>query len=155
MSPFKAYFKAIVPPGPIVDAQAVKAAIEAEAAKVGADILSDFQATTAGWNHYVRFNLNVKTGAIVSVSITTNDMIYGFMDKGTKPHWVYPRANKFLRMWINGGPVYRKVARVDGIKAHHYADAIHRKRNAEFSGRIQAAVNKAIEQAATNRAMGA
>ncbi len=55
-------------------------------------VLRDFKATTATWDHKVKFErtrASVTGGSIVG-SVTTDDEIYGYVTRGTKPHDIYP-----------------------------------------------------------------
>lgn len=56
------------------------------------DILLDFELTTATWNHQPKFEKLVQVGPDeIAVLVGTDDEIYGYVDKGTKPHIIAPK----------------------------------------------------------------
>lgn len=71
--------------------KAIKAAVKAEAKAVRKDLL---QPTTT-WAHDVDVTID-ETGEN-SYEVSTQDEIYGYVDKGTKPHKIRPKRAKALR----------------------------------------------------------
>jgi len=57
--------------------------------KVGTGIKSDFEKTTATWDHKVKFERQISLAGGPHVEIFTTDEIYGYVDKGTKPHDIW------------------------------------------------------------------
>ena len=61
--------------------------------KMQREILKDFEATVATWNHEVKW-LSAVSLALggPSVTIVTEDPIYRYVNDGTKPHEIWPGA---------------------------------------------------------------
>jgi len=60
--------------------------------RMGPRLLRDFQATTATWEHKVVFERHTRVRMredAVWLEVTTHDPIYGYVDKGTKPHMIF------------------------------------------------------------------
>lgn len=77
--------------------QAIYAALAAEAEKCANDMLLDFELTTATWDHQVKFEKEVQVGPkSIEILVGTDDEIYGYVDKGTRPHDIYPRNARVL-----------------------------------------------------------
>ena len=60
--------------------------------RMGPRMLRDYQATTATWEHPVKFeqHTRVRKGEdAVWLEVTTANKIYGYVDKGTKPHMIW------------------------------------------------------------------
>lgn len=91
-------FKPILPK-PVND-KAMKAVLATEVRKYSPYIKLDFEKTVAGWKMQkptfaVKFNT---TSAAMSLSVSvTGDKkareVWGYLDKGTKPHKIWPRPN--------------------------------------------------------------
>lgn len=59
--------------------------------------LSDLQATTQTWVHKPKFDVTItKDGGDYSVTAGTDDVIYGYVNDGTKPHEIKPKRSKYL-----------------------------------------------------------
>lgn len=66
--------------------------------KAGRGIRKDFQATTKTWKHKPEFKMTISLrspGPFVNVS--TQSEIYGYVDRGTKPHIIRPKNKSVLR----------------------------------------------------------
>jgi lipoprotein-anchoring transpeptidase ErfK/SrfK len=69
------------------------------------DALKDFERTTATWNHKPKFTSQVKAHQDgVTIEITTDDKIYGYVDQGTKPHVIQAHTDKGLVFTVGGSP---------------------------------------------------
>ena len=67
-------------------------ALTAETQAISKDILLDFELTTATWKHQPKFERLVQVGPDkVEILVGTDDEIYGYVDKGTKPHVIRPK----------------------------------------------------------------
>jgi hypothetical protein len=61
------------------------------------EVNADFQRTTRTWNHKPPFEIVLKRNAEGLVgSVTTDDKIYLWVDKGTKPHKIRPKKGGWL-----------------------------------------------------------
>lgn len=66
--------------------------------KSAALALSDLEATTRTWKHKPKFDVTItKTGNDYSVTAGTDDLIYGYVNNGTKPHAIKPKRSQYLR----------------------------------------------------------
>jgi hypothetical protein len=80
--------------------EAIRAALEEEARAVAAEIRHDYKLTTATWRHEVKFEEDVEVGPVaVTIMISTDDRVYGYVDYGTRPHAIWAgiytgRSNK-------------------------------------------------------------
>jgi len=64
------------------------------------DALADFKKTTANWKHKVTFASKVWVGGIskgIEVHVATDDVIYGYVDEGTRPHIIRAKTRNGLR----------------------------------------------------------
>lgn len=64
-------------------------------------VKAEFDLTTATWEHRVTFTIAEQGDALV---VGTDDEIYGYVDKGTKPHVIVPRRGRALRFAAGGRP---------------------------------------------------
>ncbi len=72
---------------------AMREALRHAEERVGRVLLKDFEETVQNWEHRVVFKLHtsVKKGAYsVSLTITIEDEIWGYVNDGTKPHEIWP-----------------------------------------------------------------
>lgn len=75
-----------------------KKAIEAALLKAGRAAKRDYESTTRTWDHKPKFDLVVaESGGDLTVTVGTDDKIYGYVDRGTKPHVIRPKRSRFLR----------------------------------------------------------
>lgn len=66
--------------------------------KAGRGIRKDFQSTTKTWKNKPEFKLTISLRSPgPTVTVTTMDEIYRYVDKGTKPHVIRPKKAKALR----------------------------------------------------------
>lgn len=73
------------------------AEIKAAATKDGAAMLADFEKTTKTWKHKPTFKFKVtENGQQTTVTVSTTDKIYGFVDQGTEAHIIKPKHAKVL-----------------------------------------------------------
>ena len=68
-----------------------------EVRKVGTQIKADFEKTTATWDHKVVFEEQISLSGGPQVEVYTTDKIYGYVDRGTRPHIIRPVKAKALR----------------------------------------------------------
>ena len=83
----------------------VYGALQRELESYAKDVKLDFDATTATWDHKVKFETDVLVlPDIVSVKVWTEDEIYGYVDQGTKPHVIKPKNKPRLAFMVGGTP---------------------------------------------------
>jgi len=84
----------------------------------GENIRRDFEKTTATWNHKPRFEVNLlRTASQMTVYVYTDDEIYQYVDKGTRPHVIRPRRAKALRFQWGGPGSYKAKTSVGVISS--------------------------------------
>lgn len=70
----------------------------------------DFKATVRTWDHQVEFEVvEHTTGSDHTITVGTDDDIYGYVNNGTEPHEITPKKSRFL--YFPGGP-YKAKTRV-------------------------------------------
>lgn len=129
---------------------------------VGKEMLEDYQATTASWEHKPDFKQTISlAGGSPSVKIETTDEIYGYVDQGTKPHDIFPINGKVLVFPGDSSPktqpgvlgssagtkggelVFTKYVHHPGTKARKFSEKILKKWRGEFGKRMVEAMHKA------------
>lgn len=90
-------------------------------------VADDFKKTYATWNHKPRF-LKLKIKPYVR-EISTNDQIYNWVNKGTRPHIIVPTRGKVLAFPKSSRPKtrVRYIASYSGSKSKgkRYAKVVH------------------------------
>ena len=77
--------------------QAFRVAIEKAAQEAARGIEADFKLTTATWKHKVTFTKIVSIEpSPVEILVGTDDKIYGYVDLGTRPHFIFAKPGKVL-----------------------------------------------------------
>lgn len=99
----------IRPKGRAVDADRIMAAVKAAMRETAEGARNDFERTTATWENKPSFELIETTTGIV---VGTDDQIYQYVDEGTRPHIIAPKAGKALRFM--GGHRAKSTPRVIG-----------------------------------------
>ena len=137
-------------------------AILKEANQYAKDMKLDFDATTGTWNHKVNFQTDVSVlPDIVSVKVWTDDEIYGYVDKGTKPHIIRPKkpgGRLFFKVGGTpktqpgqdtagpGSPGTKLVAASEvhhpGTKARNFTKEISKHHSRDFYSRMRTAIRK-------------
>lgn len=60
------------------------------------ELLRRFRRTVATWRHQPQFDaITDYSGAEMSVLVRTDDEIYGYVDRGTRPHMIFPRGQGY------------------------------------------------------------
>lgn len=107
--------------------------------QTGSLIMRDMQATTRTWNHKPTFYVVIhKTGGDYAVIAGTDNLIYLFVDRGTKAHPIKAKRSKYLRFSsgfraktrVNiigsqgggsfGNPVFREQVKHPGTKPRNF-----------------------------------
>ena len=61
------------------------------------DALADFKKTTANWKHKPKFASKITLGqGEITVQVATDDAVYGYVDKGTRPHIIRAKTKRGL-----------------------------------------------------------
>ena len=132
--------------------------------KIGPEIQKDFELTTATWKDKPEFEILTDVGADISVMVSTDDEIYGYVDKGTRPHIIRAKNGKRLAFqWAgpgsyraktspgvlgstSGGPsgdmTYPKEVHHPGTKARNFDKIIQKKWQSRFRQRMEYAMKK-------------
>lgn len=117
-----------------------------EMRKVGGDIKDDFEAVTSSWKHKPTFDLkNSLAGGQPSVTVSTTDKIFGYVDEGTKPHIIRPKRAKILHFSVGGAEVFTSIVHHPGTKAQKHSERIARKWRGEFGKRMVQAMKRAAD----------
>jgi hypothetical protein len=136
--------------------------MQRELEKYNKDVLLDFHATTGTWKHQPKFQSDVSVlPDIVSVKVWTDDEIYGYVDKGTRPHIIRPRkpgGRLFFKVGGTpktqpgqdtagpGSPGTKLVAASEvhhpGTKARNFTKEIRLHHQKDFYNRIDKAIRK-------------
>jgi hypothetical protein len=85
----------IKPDKPIFSLSAQRRAITATLDTVSDGVKTDFDATTATWQHKATARIS-KRGEFVR-EIVMSDAIYGMLNAGTREHLIFPKNSKILR----------------------------------------------------------
>lgn len=140
--------------------------MHATALSVMVGMLKDYEKTTQTWEHEVDFKGEVNDKpAEISVSVSTDDKIYGYVDKGTKPHIIRPkRKNKGGRLFFQskykskttpriinshkggsyGDTVVARIVHHPGTEAREFTHTIQ----AKYQPKLKKEMDKAITRAA-------
>jgi hypothetical protein len=155
-------FRAIVPKGKIVDDGALQAAILAAINDTTKTMVYDFDATVRTWENkpdFYQVDAEV-TGGMAQGAAGTDDDIYGYVARGTKPHG--EDANSASIMVFASGytakttpgtlgskaggvsdeKVYATHVNHPGIQARGFEDAIAKKRQRTLQNNVTAAILK-------------
>lgn len=86
----------VIKPVNVVTQGIFRSEMLAEANKIASDMNKDFQKTTATWKNKPKFDTKVMArDQKVSITVSTSDEIYGYVDKGTRPHIIRPRKRDY------------------------------------------------------------
>ena len=136
-----------------------------EAKAIEKGIVNDYKATCSTWKNKPKIEslTSVKNGSI-DIMVDVIGDIYAYVDKGTKPHSIFPKRAKFLRFksqyraktapgvlssWNGGGSggnVFRKAVRHPGIKGRKFSEMIKKKWDARYQLLMQQALTRAAKQ---------
>jgi hypothetical protein len=142
-----------------------------EMRKVGTEIKKDFEKTTATWQHKPKFETVVslmQPGPTVLVG--TDDEIYGYVSKGTKPHPIFAgiytgKSNKKALAFPSkfspktrpgvigstagsrgGDMVVRPYVQHPGTKPRNFEEAIEKIWKKKFKKRMEAAMREVAQK---------
>jgi hypothetical protein len=155
-------FTAIVPTA-FTDANKLRMVVTNQLIMTAKAVKVDFMATTYTWSRQPEF---VITRDESTVTVGTDNEIWGMINSGTRPHIIRVKYAKALRFqWggygsykaktiprqfrsnkgsIRGGMNYRQQVKHPGFAAREYTDAIAVKYQKLLPGIIQRAINSAM-----------
>lgn len=145
------------------DVEAFRREINRELRSIAESIRGDYEATTAGWRTPVTFvvrEAGVARGG-ASIIIGTESEVYGYVDKGTRPHPIRPKSAKVLRFQTGyrpktrprvlrstsggatGPAVFAKQVQHPGTRAREFTETIADKWQPRMARRVQLAIVRA------------
>jgi hypothetical protein len=97
----------------------IRREVQAEMLKQGRHIESEYRKTTATWTHKPKFETVTDiTSGDMTILVGTDDEVYGYVDEGTRPHVITPKANNPRGLlFFQEGYVAKTVPRVLGSRA--------------------------------------
>lgn len=150
----------ILPKKPVFDAKKMRGAITSTLNGTAKAIKVDFDVTTQTWQH--RPSFKIASPSEFTREISTNDPIYGMLEKGTKPHVIRPKKPRGIlrfttpfrsktipneirsRQGSKGKiPVVARIVHHPGTKARLWTKAIAKKWNAQIGVTFQRAIDAA------------
>jgi hypothetical protein len=153
--------KAIVPKR-LLKSKDVEKAVAAAVNSSLEVIERDFKRTTRTWEHKVAFTV-IKAGmngGALEGAVGTDDDVFNFVDKGTKPHLILPNSAQALHFQTgyasktspnvvgshtggpSGGFVFADHVNHPGIEARNLSDEIIRRRQGMLESRVEQAILK-------------
>jgi hypothetical protein len=160
--PLQFHLEPIIP-API-DIPAVLSAIETELNNTVKAARDDFKKTTRTWLTRVDFILIMaqKRGQDLEAATGTNNKIFGYVTRGTRPHIIRPRRARVLRFMSgyraktirrrigsnaggsSGSPVFSSEVHHPGSQGREFEEAIAEKYQVVLQKRLQDTLNKAL-----------
>ena len=137
--------------------------------QAGRDIIEDFEKTTATWKNKPVFEMQISLSGGLQVEVYTESEIYKFVDKGTKPHDIWPgfytgKSDKKVLAFsskstpktipgvIDSGPgsrgkvdTFRPYVKHPGTKARQFSTMLARKWRKKLPKDAQKAMDKATQ----------
>lgn len=129
---------------------------------VAKDVRKDFEATTQTWEHKPKFEMAVSLkGKGPQFLVGTDDEIYGYVNRGTRPHRIVPKKAKALRFQTgytaktvpgvigsksggaSGDVVFSQGVMHPGTKARNFDKQIGKKWEKSFRSRMHDAMKRA------------
>lgn len=155
----------IVLQGKVVDAKKMRTALQTAIDKTVTVIASDFKRTTKTWKRQPEF-VKVKaqqSGGDIQGASGTNNEIYGYVTRGTRPHIIRPRKGKLLRFQgsykaktrprvigssqggASGNFVLAKEVRHPGTVAREFEEEIAARRQLTLEQNVTIEISKATQ----------
>ena len=133
-----------------------------ELGAIAEDVQTDFDKTTQTWTHKPAWTQTTKAGdRRAEFAVLTSDEIYGYVDRGTKPHIIRPKRATRLAFAPGGSPkttprvigstsgsrggttVYSKGVQHPGTKPREFEKTLATKWRKLFGGRMKTAMARA------------
>jgi hypothetical protein len=156
--------KAIVPKSTLNSAELIRA-IEGALNKTGQQGLVEIKKPTRTWKHKVDFFfITQREGFNLVLAFGTNDPIFGYVSRGTKPHMIRPRRAKALRFrggsiaktrpgsllpgkgGATGGFVSSKGVKHPGTKPRRFEEQVARIMQPKLQRNVQDAINRVVKR---------
>lgn len=139
--------------------RAVRAAAEKATQQAAKELVEDYKKTTATWETDVRWIITVSASG---VTVRTDNQIWTFVDKGTRPHEIRAKAGKALRFaqgysaktrpgsiiarggGASGDDAFARSVQHPGTKARGFTNRLRAKWLKKWPKDMQAAITKAV-----------
>lgn len=148
--------------------QAMWYELQAAIVKVADEMEEDFDKTVETWEHSVKFEKLTDVSGTMSALVATDDEIYGYVDKGTRPHKIRPKkqGGRLRFQWAGPGSYHAKTTpnvigsqsggasgnmvafpevNHPGTKARNFDQIIARKWQPRFKRRMEDAMKRAAQ----------
>jgi len=152
--------KPLNPNKPILDVAKMEAAIQSELRTQGNEAKKLYEQATSTWGHKPAFVVDVNKDG---VTISTNDEIFGYVNLGTAPHIIRPKAGKVLRFnaggfvpkttprSLNAGSgtpgsttTFTQEVHHPGSKPRNFDASVARKRAKPYAVEMQRAIDRVV-----------
>jgi hypothetical protein len=131
------------------------------------DIRADLERSTATWTHDVDFDVSIsRQGKTVTTTVGTDDEIFGYVDRGTKPHIITPKRPGYPlrfrsgykaktipgRIWSRpggsfGNMIHAMVVHHPGFPGRHILETVTRKHEKSLLRYINLAIGAGLQKA--------
>ena len=144
--------------------KAITEALEKEAQAIANDIVLEFTLATATWKHQPKYEKIVQVGpSSIEILVGTDDEIFGYVDKGTRPHMIYPVKAKALAFpsifvpkstpgalvsgagFSGGATVFAGAVHHPGTKPRNITKQIHRMFSQKTRRRMEKALSNGVK----------
>lgn len=144
--------------GLLSDPKKLSRVVENALSSAALGVKADFGVTVQTWSHKPKFTITKKLGERV---IKTTDEIYGYVDRGTRPHVIRakrggvlafkgtyraksrPRSISSTSGGASGASVFAKAVRHPGTKARKFSETIAEKWDKQLPQIVQRAIDSA------------
>lgn len=130
----------ILPPPGTLSAAKYKRAVKQAIGIAETAGLQEARAVSRKWQHKPAWSIDRK-GEYES-NIVTDDEIFGYQDKGTKPHPIAARKKRAL-YWAGAAHPVKRVNH-PGTKAMHYSEAIAERMQTQYKRIMDEQIKQAI-----------
>lgn len=161
----KAILRPIIPRTPLYKEATFQKELKKALHDVGTAMKKTFEGTTETWETDVKFTMRSKvTGFEASISVSTDNKIYGYVNEGTEPHIIRPKRAMRLAFQtgyraktrprsIVSGPggsfgetAFAKVVHHPGTKAREFTKYVSVRYQDILPRAIQDAINRAAKE---------
>lgn len=92
----------IQPKGFEAQMKALPGAVKKGMSQAAEAVRKDYEQTVQGWEHPAEFMITEQGDG--SITVTTDDKVWRYVDKGTPPHVITPKRGKVLVFGVGGKP---------------------------------------------------
>lgn len=161
----KSILRPILPRKPLYNVKAFEREMAKGLKDLGQTIEKTFEGTTENWETKVKFDVDVQqNGAALTLTVATDNAIYGYVNDGTRAHEIRPVRAPLLRFpsgfvsktrpnSLRSGPgrsfgamVTAKVVHHPGTTPRHFTKYVALKHTKDLFTHIQDAVNRAAKE---------